>query len=163
MSHFKIVVLSLVLLVGGIAPGSAAAGPIEVPSEVPYSTEGVVPGNVVNECTRLGTQISTFIQQFAEKNGTAVTLSSDIDYATAASALRIEIVNVVSGGNAFVGHNKSMSIRVEWLENGNVKAKTTLSRNSMGGAFGGYKGSCAVLGRITKALGKDTAAWLQQQ
>jgi hypothetical protein len=32
----------------------------------------------------------------------------------------------------------------------------------MGGAFGGFKGSCSVLGRTVKALGKDIAQWLVQ-
>jgi hypothetical protein len=29
-----------------------------------------------------------------------------------------------------------------------------------GGMFGGYKGTCAILGRSVKALGKDVAEWL---
>ena len=31
----------------------------------------------------------------------------------------------------------------------------------MGGAFAGYKGSCSVLGRTVKAMGKDVAQWLK--
>jgi len=30
----------------------------------------------------------------------------------------------------------------------------------MGGAFGGFKGNCSVLGRTVKALGEDIAGWL---
>ena len=29
-----------------------------------------------------------------------------------------------------------------------------------GGAFGGYKGTCAILGRCVKAIGKDVGEWL---
>jgi hypothetical protein len=31
----------------------------------------------------------------------------------------------------------------------------------MGGAFAGYKGSCSVLGRTIKAIGKDVAEWMK--
>ena len=163
MSQLRNALLCLTVIVGFVAPVAAWAGATEVPEVVPYSEEGLVPGNVVAECTRLGTQLGTFIKQFADANGTDVVLSSNIDYASAPSALRIEIVNVVSAGNAFTGHSKAMSVKVELLKAGEVTAKTTLSRNSMGGVFGGYKGSCAVLGRVTKALGKDVAAWLRDQ
>jgi hypothetical protein len=32
----------------------------------------------------------------------------------------------------------------------------------MGGAFGGFKGNCSVLGRTVRALGEDIAGWLAQ-
>jgi hypothetical protein len=145
------------------APGVAAAGPIAVPANIPYDAEGVVPENVVRECTQLGAKIASFIKEFSDKNGTAVELVNEVDFASAPSALRVEIFNVVSSGNAFIGHNKSMSVRVELLASGKVKAKTSFSRNSMGGFGAGFKGSCSVLGRVTKALGKDIADWLSQQ
>ncbi len=31
----------------------------------------------------------------------------------------------------------------------------------MGGFMGAYKGTCALLGRCTKTLGKDIAEWLK--
>jgi hypothetical protein len=155
--------LVLAVAMAAIAPGLAAAGPTLVPANVPYDSEGVIPENVVRECTRLGTKIATFTKQYADKNGTPVELVDEIDFGTAPSALRVEIFNVVSSGNAFIGHNKSMSVRVELLSGGEVKAKTSLSRNSMGGFGAGFKGSCSVLGRVTKALGQDIADWLSQQ
>jgi hypothetical protein len=145
------------------APGAAWAGAIVVPANVPYASEGIFPENVRRECTRLGTNIGTFIKQYADQNGTAVELSQSIDFSSAPASLRVEIVNVVSAGNAFVGHNKSMSVTVELLSGGRVTAKNSFSRNSMGGFGAGFKGSCAVLGRVTKALGKDIAEWLKQQ
>lgn len=74
--------------------------------------------------------------------------------------LKIEILDAVSAGNAAIGHNKFMII-----EGSLVKGKTKYSsfkaaRLSGGGYFGAYRSSCSVLGRITKALGQDTAAWL---
>jgi hypothetical protein len=40
-------------------------------------------------------------------------------------------------------------------------AQTTLSRDSTGGAFGGYNGSCNVLRRCAIVLGKDIAGWVR--
>ena len=163
MSKLRFGFFILAVAMAAIAPGFAAAGPIAVPANVPYASEGVVPENVVRECTQLGTKIATFIKQYADKNGTSVELVDEVEFAKAPSALRVEIFNVVSSGNAFIGHNKSMSVRVELLSGGVVKAKTSISRNSMGGFGAGFKGSCSVLGRVTKALGQDIAEWLSQQ
>ena len=33
-------------------------------------------------------------------------------------------------------------------------------RGGGGGAFGGYKGTCAILGRCVQAIGKDVGGWL---
>jgi hypothetical protein len=41
---------------------------------------------------------------------------------------------------------------------GDFKAR----RYSGGGMFCGYKGTCAILGRCVKALGKDVVEWLAQ-
>ena len=163
MSNLRFGFLVLAVIVVAASAGVAAAGPIAVPANVPYDAEGVVPEKVARECTELGSKIARFTKQFADQNGTPVELVNEIDFAKAPSSLRIEIFNVVSSGNAFIGHSKSMSVRVELLSGGVVKAKTSFSRNSMGGFGAGFKGSCSVLGRVTKALGKDIADWLSQQ
>ena len=65
-------------------------------------------------------------------------------------------------GNAFMGHHKYSAARGTLFENGKKLASFEARRQSMGGAFAGYKGSCSVLGRTVKAMGKDVAAWLKQ-
>jgi hypothetical protein len=63
------------------------------------------------------------------------------------------------GGGAWTGP-KSMTIRVD-LKNGEALAGTTvLRRNSSGGMFGGFSGTCTILDRVAGALGKDVAVWL---
>ena len=74
--------------------------------------------------------------------------------------LRLTIVNVYGvGGGAYSGP-KSMTVQAELVQGGKVLASTTKSRSSGGGAFGGMKGTCAIFGRVAKALGSDVAAWL---
>jgi len=46
-------------------------------------------------------------------------------------------------------------------ENGEVIGSFTGARYSGGGAFGGFKGTCAILGRCIETLGKDIATWLK--
>lgn len=142
---------------------AAAVGNVVMQTPVPYEEDAAVSGNVKAECTALGKKISDFTKIYAQKKGVTVDLQSDVDFAAAPTALRVEIVSAISSGNAFIGHNKGMTVRVELLERGSVKAKETFSRNSMGGFGGGFKSSCSVLGRVTKVLGKDIAEWLAKQ
>jgi hypothetical protein len=74
--------------------------------------------------------------------------------------LKVTIVNVVGvGGGAYSGA-KSMAVRAELMQSGKVLATTTKERSSGGGAFGGYKGTCQIFGRVAKTLGSDVASWL---
>ena len=74
--------------------------------------------------------------------------------------LKLTIVNVYGvGGGAYSGP-KSMAVQAELMQGGKVIATTTKSRSSGGGAFGNMKGTCAIFGRVARALGSDVAAWL---
>jgi len=74
--------------------------------------------------------------------------------------LKLTIVSVFGvGGGAYSGA-KSMTVQADLVQGGKVVASTTKSRSSGGGAFGGMKGTCAIFGRVAKALGADVAAWL---
>jgi hypothetical protein len=54
-----------------------------------------------------------------------------------------------------------VTVEGELVENGEVIGSFTASRYSSGGAFGGFKGTCAILGRCIQSIGKDIAAWLK--
>jgi hypothetical protein len=69
-------------------------------------------------------------------------------------------VDAVSMGNAFLGHQKFTKVRGTLLQDGTKVASFKARRNSMGGAFAGFKGSCSVLGRTVEAMGEDIATWL---
>ncbi len=74
--------------------------------------------------------------------------------------LKLTIVNVYGvGGGAYSGP-KSMTVQADLMQGTKVMASTTKSRSSGGGAFGNMKGTCAIFGRVAKALGSDVAAWL---
>lgn len=77
-----------------------------------------------------------------------------------AKALRLTLVSVRGvGGGAYSGP-KSMNLKVELTQNGKVLQSTVLHRDSLGGVWGGVKGTCSIFERVAVALGKDVAAWL---
>lgn len=74
--------------------------------------------------------------------------------------LKVTITNVYGAGGGAYSGPKSMAVQVELVQGGKVIASTSKNRSSGGGAFGGMKGTCAIFGRVAKALGADVAAWL---
>ncbi|MBI3171217.1 MAG: hypothetical protein HYZ32_01320 [Hydrocarboniphaga effusa] len=59
-----------------------------------------------------------------------------------------------------MGHYKGVTVTGKLFQNGKQTGSFVATRKSGGGAFGGFKGSCAVLGRCSETIGKDIAKWL---
>ena len=150
-----------VLMIAFFVAGPAMADAIKVIKDAPYAADAEIQKKVRNECVKLGSQLSEFTQQFAKEFGVDVALVDSIDTAGSGRVLQLEITDAVSMGNAFMGHQKFSSARGALYEDGKKIADFRARRNSMGGAFAGYKGSCSVLGRTVKAMGKDIAQWLK--
>jgi hypothetical protein len=53
-----------------------------------------------------------------------------------------------------------MTVRGQLYDRGRQIGSFRAKRYSTGGAFGAFKGTCAIIGRCTKALGQDIATWL---
>lgn len=142
-----------------IAGGSAHAQSLTMAKPVPFSDESEIDGKILRECS-IQVHLADFVQTFAKKQGIDVAFAASVDDTTPGRVLILEIRDAVSEGNPFIGHRKSTSVRGRLVENGEEIGSFRGRRNSMGGAFGGYKGSCSVLGRTVRALGEDIAAWL---
>jgi hypothetical protein len=138
------------------------AEPVAIQSNTPYAADAKVAQNIRTECTKLGSQLAEFTKQFSEKSGVDIALADSIDINQKGRVLQIELTDAVSMGNAFTGHQKATSARGTLYEDGKKIASFEARRQSMGGAFAGYKGSCSVLGRTVKAMGKDISLWLKQ-
>jgi hypothetical protein len=141
--------------------GTAGGGPIKIAREVPYDETKKIADNILEECTQLGEKLGRFVDEYARKYDIPTEVVDELDPQAEGRVLVVEITNAHSGGNAFVGHRKSMSATAELFEDGESKGTKDFTRASGGGFGGGYKGSCSVLGRCTKALGKDIATWLR--
>lgn len=126
---------------------SAHADGVTLVTPVTYAAEAPVVTKVRQECqleNRLATDINAALANTTTPNGEAV---------------RVTILDVMGvGGGAWSGP-KSISLRVELMKDGKVERSTRLTRTTGGGAFGGFKGTCAILERDSAVLGKDVARW----
>jgi len=138
-----------------------AADTVNIISEVPYASNAKIKKKIRTKCTELGTQLSSFTQEYAEQQGITMTMSETIDTSAAGKVLHLEITKATSKGKAFTGHRKSVDIKGTLWENNKKIAGFTGNRHSGGGFAAGFKGSCSVLGRCVKALGKDISIWLK--
>ena len=130
-----------------------------VVSPVPFADNSGATGNVMAECT-LETRLPQFIAQAARK-GVDVVVGPAPTEGAEGKFLYLEFTNVLGpGGGAWSGP-KSVTVKGELIENGEVIGSFVGARYSTGGAFGGYKGTCSILGRCIKALGKDIAGSLR--
>lgn len=130
-----------------------------VVSPVPFANDSGATGKVKAECT-LETRLPQFIAE-AARRGVDVIVGPAPEEGAAGKFLYIEFIHVLGAGGGAWSGPKSVTVTGELIENGEVIGSFTASRYSTGGAFGGYKGTCSILGRCIKAMGKDIAAWLR--
>ncbi len=132
--------------------------PVHMSSYIPFKKGLFVRDAVRKECD-LGGKLATHINNYARQYH--VNMMKGGKAKTSARVLKVEIINVHgSGGGAWSGA-KSVAIEGKLLENGKVIGTFRGQRSSGGGAFGGFKGTCSILGRTVKALGSDVGLWLQ--
>lgn len=148
-------------LLGLAATGAVQAQGIAMARTTPYAEDAEVSRKVREECTKLQAQLPAYTREFGAETGIEIDLVDAIATDAPGRVLHVEIDEAVSMGNAFIGHRKYSQVRGALFEDGAQVASFKAMRTSMGGAFAGYKGSCSVLGRTFKALGKDIAEWLK--
>ena len=145
-----------------LVPFASLADPLLVSPSADYGPNSAVPDNIKAECTLPAAQTESVL---AALNAAGITAQAAPTGAVRAKGrfLKLEIVSAISAGNAFLGHKKQVTTGAHLFENGKEIAQTTKTRDSMGGAFAGYRGSCSVLHRCTTTLGKDIAEWVKSQ
>ncbi len=142
-------------------PVTLPPGPITIQNMVPYAPGNTIADNIKQECD-LNRRLADFMKEAGIEQGLDLRGVDVLDINGPGNVLKIEITRAISSGNAFIGHRKSTSVKGELYENGKLLASFTGARNSGGGVFAGFKGSCSVLGRTVKVLGEDITAWLKQ-
>lgn len=147
----KILIMFVML---GLSAAAMAAEPVGIPSVVPFADEADVPAAVREEC-RLGEKVASFVEKYAKGS---VAVSQD----TSGRYVDMAITTVHAPGGGGWSGPKWMEVTGTLQENGEAVASFRAKRFSTGGAFGGFKGTCAIIGRCTKALGKDIAKWIQK-
>jgi len=152
-----------VLMVGLLLSSVAGAKDININQTVKFHDEKIIQANIKSECVNLGDQFSNSTAAAIQKNGWSVTKQPELDTSSPGINLKLVIINAHSGGNAFLGHSKAVSIEAELYKDGKLINTYSATRNSSGGFGGGFKGSCAVLERCVNTLGKDVNEWLKKQ
>ena len=146
-------------VLGAVVLAASASGagddPIKVARTIDFAESARAPQKVRDECS-LQTKVTHFIDEFSDQ----VTLV-DGDAGRSGRVLVLEISEVhAPGGGAWSGP-KVLGVKGTLQDNGKHVAGFTAKRYSGGGMFGGYKGTCSIVGRCAKAIGKDIARWLE--
>lgn len=143
-----------------VSVSAFAADPsVSIPKTVPYAAESDIAGNIKRECA-IDAKLSDFIAEYANERRIPISLVNQTDASMPGRVLVIEIVDAESSGNAFIGHHKTTKVRGSYFEDSKLVGSFKDRRDSMGGMFAGFKGSCSVIGRTVREIGKDVAEWL---
>lgn len=147
----------LAALVGGSSALADNDGKLTILKPIDFGEDTLVREAVREECS-LQTRLPDFI---AEAAGGEVVFAESVSAKTPGRVLVVKITDVTESGNAWTGRSSAVAISAELTEGGEVVGTFRSRRSTRGGAFGGYKGSCAFLGRCAKALAADIAKWLE--
>ena len=162
-SHpFTRTLCALLLTAASALPLAALAGggSLTLEKKAPYTKGLNVPEAVRTECA-LEQKVPQYVEEYAKKGFDKVVLADTVSAKTAGKVLSMKITDITgTGGGAWSGP-KHVSVEGTLWQDGKVVGTFRASRFSSGGAFGGYKGTCAILGRCIKALGKDVATWAE--
>lgn len=168
LKRLAVIVLAFGLVVGcaskqtsnGESTKEVSGEPIAVQKTIAFSNESDVRDAVKSEC-KLQTKTPKFVKQFGRRNGLNIQLVDDLDQSSIAKKLHIEITRVYApAGGGFSGP-KWMQAEATLIENGRAVASAQSRRNTTGGYFAAYKGTCDIIGRCSEAIGEDFALWLQ--
>lgn len=155
----KFSVMALAFTVSAAAIGKD----ISVTSKAGYYDAVVIPEKIKAECVDLGANFSESTKKYLEEFGWQASLAENVESMQAGTAVKLEIVNASSAGNAFLGHHKSVAISASLYKDGQLVDTYRTSRNSSGGFGAGFKSSCDVLDRTVNTLGKDVAKWVSSK
>jgi len=154
---------SILLAFGTLALATAAHAGDGVLVQVPAVFDPQAPVNdaVRRECgvdVLLGNDVFARVKARFPDSAPAQETSGAADE----KVLKLTILSVnAAGGGAWSGR-KAVAVRADLVQSGKIMATTVKERTSGGGAFGGFKGTCAILDRVTAALAADITAWLAQ-
>ncbi len=150
--------LALGLAFGSLLIGSGApAGPemVKVLRTIPYHEHSGASPAVIGEC-KLETKVPHFLNAYSD-----MVELVDAKPGKSGRVLELTITEVYApGGGAWSGP-KSMTVKGVLRQNGAEVGNFTARRYSGGGMFAAYKGTCSIVGRCAKAIGKDIAQWLR--
>jgi hypothetical protein len=127
---------------------------------VPFEDASVVPKAIVDECG-LPEKHADLLEKAATAQGIRLIRDDDAVKAGKGLILLVQIANSGGNGNVWGGRSRSVAVKGRLLQDGTEVGSFSGQRSSMGGAFGGFKGACSLLGRDVETLSQDIAKWLK--
>ncbi|STQ91342.1 hypothetical protein [Iodobacter fluviatilis] len=148
----------MLLMLGSATVMASEKTYLETP--VLYLPDASVIKRVKEECNVEELLTKRVGSSLAHLNRAEGTVSADVTRVDG-NVLRLRIARVTGvGGGGFSGP-KSITVVAELLENGKVQRQSRLNRWSVGGFWGGFRGTCSILDRTAIAIGKDLARWVK--
>ena len=138
-----------------------AGGAVVIPAELPMTDPAKVDPKAIEDC-KLPKQAADNIARQLKAAGYEPQV---VDAPTPKSGDRVLLISIdsaIAKGKAmgFTGRAKILHVSGRLYDKGKAGPSFTAMRHSRGGAFAGFKSSCAFYGRCAEALGEDIAAWL---
>lgn len=127
--------------------------------EITFAKGAYIRDAVRNEC-HLPDKLAHFVEQYSADQYAGTITDASVAPADA-QILSIEIESATGGGGGAWSGGKAVMINVKLTQNGKQLGDFKGRRFSGGGAFATFKGTCSILGRCVKALGRDVSEWLQ--
>ncbi len=165
MKLFKLLLITLLLSacvsnspkqnVAAENTATSVAGKDLVIKTIVFSNPDEIRSAIKNECM-LVEKLTSFIEDNVKGAYNIVESSADADVLE----VQISAVHGNSGG-AWSG-SKMVQIKGELKRKDGTATVFKAKRFSSGGAFAQFKGTCSILGRCVKTLGKDVGQWLQE-
>jgi hypothetical protein len=138
-------------------PLLAQADTITISKSIPFAEDSGASDAVKDECG-FETRVPEYLKK-AAKGDVDVVLSKDSLEATEGKVLFLEVTNMFGlGGGAYSG-SKSAIVSGKLHENGELIGSVQVRRRSI---MGMMPGTCSIMKRIAKKIGKDIAVWLQE-
>jgi len=150
-------ILSAGMLATAAALPVAAAGKITIPPTATIDANAGASPKIREECAPDARMIELLKDQL-KGAGYDVTVAKD---AKGGRSLALTITNVTGAGGGAWSGPKSMSVSGKLFQDGKEIGSFNGRRTSGGGAWGGFKGTCSILGRCAKALAKDITIWME--
>ncbi|MBF0263668.1 MAG: hypothetical protein HQL46_00220 [Gammaproteobacteria bacterium] len=132
----------------------SSSATIKLSDNIPFKKGVRVRPAIKTDCD-LGGKLSEYVQSFGQ--------SKNFNFSPTKGKREL-VLNIShvhgTGGGAWTGA-KSVTVEGKLMEGSKLIGSFTGTRTSGGGFFGAYKGTCSILGRCVKTLGKDIATWLE--
>lgn len=125
-----------------------------------YKTSAKVGDKIRDECG-LEQVVPKNIKSYARGDYDSIYLSDSLSDSTPAKVLVMKIVNAQGLGGGRYSGPKSLTIEGTLSQNGTVLGTFVVHRGTMGGFGGGGSGTCSLLHRCAKKIGKDVGSWLE--